>query len=73
MLKLIVLSSAMTFALVSASAAQDRGSADDQAACEPEVHRLCDRFIPDETQIVACLKAQRAQLVPACRKVMDRS
>ncbi len=52
--------------------AQDRGSPDDQAACEPDVHRLCERFIPNETQIVACLRAERAQLGAACKKVMSQ-
>jgi hypothetical protein len=56
-----------------AAFAQDRGTPDDQAACEPDVHRLCDRFIPDEGQIVACLRAEKAQLSPACKTVMSRT
>jgi hypothetical protein len=52
--------------------AQDRGSAEDQQACEPDVHRLCDQYIPDEGQIVACLRKERRHLSPACAKVMAR-
>ena len=54
------------------AAAQDRGSADDQAACEPDVHRLCDQYIPDEGAIVACLRKEKKHLSPACQKVMAR-
>lgn len=56
-----------------AVAQQSRGSQDDQAACEPDVHRLCDQYIPDEAQIVACLTKEKKHLSPACAKVMSRS
>ena len=53
--------------------AQQRGSQADQDACEPDGHRLCDQYIPDETRIVACLKGEKKHLSPACAKVMSRS
>jgi hypothetical protein len=55
-----------------AAAQQARGSQDDQAACEPDVHRLCDQYIPDEGAIVVCLKKEIKHLSPACKKVMER-
>jgi hypothetical protein len=55
-----------------AAAQQPRGSQDDQAACEPDVHRLCDQYIPDEAAIVVCLHKEIKHLSPACRKVMER-
>ncbi len=50
---------------------QHRGSADDQAACTPDVFRLCAAEIPSETRIVACLKQKKAKLSPPCRKVFS--
>jgi hypothetical protein len=47
----------------------NRGTKDEQEACTPDVYRLCQNHIPDEDRIVACLKANRAKLSPACRKV----
>jgi hypothetical protein len=57
-LKAIVLSILLIGGLSGVAAAQQRGSQDDQTACEPDVHRLCDQYIPDETQIVVCLKTK---------------
>ena len=53
-------------------AQQHRGSADDQAACTPDVYRLCSQEIPDEDDIVACLDRKKAQLSPACKAVFSR-
>lgn len=50
----------------------DRGSADDQQACTPDVFRLCSSFIPNVSSIVNCLKTERRNLSPECRVVMDR-
>lgn len=52
----------------------DRSSASqaDQQACEPDVYRLCNNFIPDVDRIVACLAANKRALAPACRAVMSR-
>jgi hypothetical protein len=47
-------------------------SQEDREACTPEVHRLCGQYIPDREAIIACLKHNMKQLVPACRKVMSR-
>jgi hypothetical protein len=47
-------------------------SQEDREACTPEVHRLCGQYIPDREAIVACLKHNMRNLVPACRKVMSR-
>jgi hypothetical protein len=44
----------------------------DREACTPEVHRLCGQYIPDREAIIACLKHNLKNLVPACRKVMSR-
>jgi hypothetical protein len=38
-------------------------------ACTPDVMRLCNDYIPDIPQIVACLKRERANLSPACGEI----
>lgn len=47
-------------------------SQEDREACTPEVHRLCGQYIPDREAIIACLKHNMKQLVPACRRVMSK-
>ncbi len=42
-----------------------------RAACTPDVQRLCNQYIPDVQQIVACLKQQQANLSPACADVFS--
>ncbi len=47
-----------------------QGTPEQQAACQPDVMRLCGNFIPDVDRIVACLKANEPSLNPACHDVM---
>jgi hypothetical protein len=49
--------------------AQDRGTMEEQMACTPDVWRLCGAQIPDVDRIVACLRANTAQLSAPCRAV----
>jgi len=48
-------------------------SQEDQAACTPDVMRLCQQAIPDQSRIVACLVRSRLQLTPACAGVFNRA
>jgi hypothetical protein len=69
----IILPAALLLGLATAPAlAQDRGTADEQQACTPDVFRLCGAYIPNVGEIVNCLKTERRSLSPACRMVMDR-
>ncbi len=43
----------------------------EKAACTQDAERLCSSAYPDEQQLLACLKANRAALGPACRPVFD--
>ena len=45
------------------------GTAEQRAACTPDVFRLCSSEIPNVDRIVACMKRERAQLSTACRAV----
>jgi hypothetical protein len=48
-------------------------SQDDQAACTPDVMRLCQQDIPDRDRIIACLVRSKLQLSPACSGVFVRA
>ena len=43
--------------------------AQQRQACTPDVMRLCNNYVPDIPQIVACLKRERQNLSPACALV----
>ena len=55
-----------------AALASDRGSAEDQLACTPDVYRLCAGNIPDEDAITECLRQHKPQLGAGCRAVFSR-
>lgn len=60
-------------ALLSAAPASAQShSAEDEAACTPDVMRLCQQFIPRRQDIIACLVANKSQLNPACHEVFSR-
>jgi hypothetical protein len=48
-------------------------SQEDQAACTPDVMRLCQQDIPDAGRIVACLVRSKLQLSPGCSVVFNRT
>jgi hypothetical protein len=58
------------FMVNSGIAAEHSGTSDEQAACTPDVFRLCLFDIPNEDRIVACLNRNLSQLSPACHDVM---
>ena len=41
-----------------------------EAACGGDATRLCGPVIPDEQKIAACLRANRAQVSPACQAML---
>jgi hypothetical protein len=47
-----------------------QGTPEQQAACQPDVMRLCGQFIPNVEPIIACLRANGPNLNPACHDVM---
>jgi hypothetical protein len=49
-----------------------QGTPEDRAACSPDANRLCKQYIPDQMQVLACFRANRQQLTPACRAVLDK-
>jgi hypothetical protein len=59
---------ALCFGLAGASAQQ---TSDAEAACTPDVFRLCSNQIPNQAKIVACLRRNKSQLSPGCKKVFS--
>jgi hypothetical protein len=47
------------------------GTAEQRAACTPDVFRLCSSEIPNIPRIVACLKQQKPNLSKPCQSVMN--
>ena len=47
-------------------------SSEDEAACTPDVMRLCQQFIPRRQDIIACLISNRSELSPPCNDVFSR-
>ncbi len=62
---------AAAFCFTAQYAMAEPGTKDEQAACKPDVYRLCKDFIPITDKIVSCLKDNRSKLSPACRKVFS--
>ena len=44
-------------------------SAAEQAACGPDVIKLCSDVFPDVGRVLGCMKSKRALVSPACMKV----
>jgi hypothetical protein len=47
------------------------GTAEQRAACTPDVFRLCSSAIPNVDRIVVCLKQQKSNLSKPCQAVMS--
>ncbi len=49
--------------------AQNRGTPEQQQACQPDAMRLCSEFVPDVDRITACMIKNRMRLSAPCRAV----
>lgn len=59
-----------SISLQSTAFAQEyRGTWEQQAACTPDVWRLCSAQVPDVGRIVACLRRNTEELSARCRAV----
>jgi hypothetical protein len=45
------------------------GTDEQQAACTPDVYRLCSSEIPNVDHILQCMNAKKTSLSPACKAV----
>lgn len=69
---LVVMLAAM-FGNGTAVAEENRGTPEQRAACAPDAFRLCLSYIPDATNVEACLRQKESALSDACRAVFDRA
>ncbi len=70
----LIVCAAFTLSLSSAAlAAMTEPSLQDkqQAACAPDVQRLCGSAIPDVDKVTACMATKKAQVSPECAKMYD--
>jgi hypothetical protein len=47
-----------------------QGTPEERAACQGDVHKYCESYLPDVLQVGNCLQANKARLSPACRQVL---
>jgi hypothetical protein len=45
---------------------------EEQRACQDDAFRLCERAIPDEARVRACMTANVRKLSPGCRRFFIR-
>jgi hypothetical protein len=71
----LVFLAALTLGLSAASAKTRRPSDEDilQAACYPDVQRLCKDEIPDEAKITACMERKKAQISRKCTEAAEKA
>ena len=65
-----IIAAALIVFTLGGGAALAQGTMAQQDACRPDVFRLCGNYIPDVSQIVACLHGNEARLSEACHQVM---
>lgn len=47
-------------------------SQEDEAACTPDVMKLCQQYIPNRDDIISCLTEKKRELSTECNKVFSR-
>jgi hypothetical protein len=48
-----------------------QGTPEEQAACRPDVSRMCKAATPDVFRVLACLQSHRPRLSRPCRAVLE--
>ena len=71
--KTFVLLLAGTLCNAPVDAQENRGTAEQRAACAGDAFRLCASDIPEPKRVEACLRRSQAGLSPACRAVFERN
>ena len=56
-----------------AFAQENRGTPEQRAACAPDAFRLCMSYIPDATNVEACLRQRKSDLSDGCRAIFDHA
>ena len=61
------------FGTAAAYAQENRGTPEQRAACTSDAFRLCASYIPDATDVEACLRQRKSYLSDACRAVFEHA
>jgi len=61
----------LPLATASLASAQSRPSVQEQTACRSDAGKFCAEHVGKPPQMNACLKANKASLSDACRKVVE--
>ena len=69
----LVVMLAALFSNGTAFAQENRGTPEQRGACAPDAFRLCMSYIPDATNVEACLRQRKSDLSDACRAVFDHA
>jgi hypothetical protein len=48
----------------------EQGTPEERAACQGDVHKYCERALPDVMQIANCLQTNRTRISRACQQVL---
>ena len=64
---LVVVASCSTIAF----AQENRGTAEQRAACTPDALRLCASSIFDASKVESCLRMKKGELTARCRSVFE--
>jgi hypothetical protein len=48
-----------------------QGTPQEQAACRPDVMKLCRNALPDVFRVLSCLQSNRTKLRRTCREVLE--
>ena len=69
----LVVMLAALFGNGTAFAQENRGTPEQRAACAPDAFRLCMSYIPDATNVEACLRQRKSDLSDGCRAIFDHA
>jgi len=61
----------LLFVVICGPLRADEGTFAQRRACEPDVFRLCNEFIPDHAAITNCLERNKVRLNPDCQAVFE--
>jgi hypothetical protein len=66
---MLIVSALTSPATIAIAADEQQGTAEQRAACTPDVFRLCASEIPSIERIVMCLKREKPNLSAGCKAV----
>ena len=66
-----LLAALAVLALPAVGFAQNKGTKEQQDACQSDVFRICDDAVPDEDKIIACLNKNLHKLRYKCQILVE--